>query len=131
MVKLPTSGEYQIDAFGEYYRDQAPFLWVAECKYRKRDPLNAVEVKKTLEAAAVARESRKAQGVTVWLVSTGGFTSDALALIKENGCLYSGQDEINEIVKYFGIGIKDSGARINFGLGCFATNSEITHVSRR
>jgi predicted transcriptional regulator len=106
VVKLPDSGEYQIDAFGEHYRDETSILWVAECKYRKRDPLNATEVKKALEAAEVVRESRKAREALVWLVSTGGFTNDALALIKENCCLWSGQEEINEIVKYFGIGIR-------------------------
>lgn len=106
IVKLPDSEEFQIDSFGEYCAEEVTTLWIAECKYRKRDPLNATEVKKTLTAAAVAQASRKAGAVILWFVSTGGFTKDAEALIKENNCFYSGQEEINEIVRRFGIGIK-------------------------
>ncbi|NPV80519.1 MAG: hypothetical protein HPY52_09635 [Firmicutes bacterium] len=135
VVKLPTSGEYQVDAYGDYERDGVKHIWVAECKYRKGEPMTAQEVKKALEAADALKEMRRGQDLTVWLVSTGGFTKDALALIKEcemqgggvqegelqgeaqksgakkreiqkRRCLFSGQDEINEIAKLYGVGVK-------------------------
>lgn len=106
VVKLPASGEYQIDAYGEYGSGETKHIWVAECKYRKQEPMTAPEVEKALEAAEVAKTMRSAQALTVWLVSTGGFNSDAIKLIKERECLFSGQDEINEIARVFGIGVK-------------------------
>ncbi|NPV54118.1 MAG: hypothetical protein HPY71_11430 [Firmicutes bacterium] len=111
VVKLPTSREYQIDAFGIYDQDGTRHLWVAECKYRKGDPMTSEEVRKALEAADALKEMRMARDLTVWLVSTGGFTRDALTLMQESEaqkrrCLFSGQDEINEIARLYGIGVK-------------------------
>ncbi|MEW5867194.1 MAG: hypothetical protein AB1774_10110 [Bacillota bacterium] len=145
VVKLPTSGEYQIDAYGDCERDGIKHIWVAECKYRKDEPMTAQEVRKALEAAEVVKEMRRGQDLTVWLVSTGGFTREALTLIgvliqgsegrrgqgqdnamsgggsgdggrpdaEQRGdeaqrmrCLFSGQDEINEIARLYGIGVK-------------------------
>ncbi|HHV61677.1 MAG TPA: hypothetical protein GXX51_03430, partial [Firmicutes bacterium] len=106
IVKLPDSGEHQVDAYGDYERDGVKHLWVAECKYRKSEPMTAREVEKALEAAEVVREIRNARDMKVWLVSTGGFTRDALALIEKSGCLFSGLDEINEIARLYGIGVK-------------------------
>jgi hypothetical protein len=106
VVKLADTAEYQIDAYGEFIREEDLVLWVVECKYRKREPMNTAEVSKMCEAAATAKEIRKAREVVVWLVATGGFTADALEMIRANGWLYSGQEEINQIVKFYGINIK-------------------------
>ncbi|NPV79932.1 MAG: hypothetical protein HPY52_06590 [Firmicutes bacterium] len=121
IVKLPTSGEYQIDAYGYYDQGGERHIWMAECKYRKGQPMTAQEVKKAFEAADVVREMQRGKDVTVWLVSSGGFTNEALELIRESNlrggqsavsepqrrrCLFSGRDEINEILASYGVEVK-------------------------
>ena len=106
VIKLPTSGQYQIDAYGEYGQGNKHTIWVAECKYREAEPMNAGEVQKSLQAAQAAKEARSASNVVIWLISTGGFTQDALALIEKNGFLHSAGEEINALAKEFGIDIK-------------------------
>ncbi|HHY47910.1 MAG TPA: restriction endonuclease [Firmicutes bacterium] len=106
VVKLPSSAEHQVDAYGDYEKDGVKHIWVAECKYRKDEPMTSKEVEKAIEAAGVVKVIRNARDMKVWLVSTGGFTKDALELMRENGCLFSGQDEINEIARLYGIGVK-------------------------
>ncbi|NPV80537.1 MAG: hypothetical protein HPY52_09730 [Firmicutes bacterium] len=106
VVKLPDSQEYQVDAYGDYEADGARHVWVAECKYRKKEPMTAQEVERALAAAKAVQEARSSHDFVVWLVSTGGFTQEALAMAREKACLISGQQEINEIARLYGIGVK-------------------------
>lgn len=105
-VKLPSSSQYQIDAYGEYLKGQEKTIWVAECKYRKDEPMTAKEVEKVLVASQVAKTARSASKVVIWLISTGGFTLEALALIDKNQCLFTGAEEINALAREYGIETK-------------------------
>ncbi|NPV80566.1 MAG: hypothetical protein HPY52_09885 [Firmicutes bacterium] len=105
-VKLPDSREFQIDGFGEYTTPEGTFVWAAECKYRKDKPMTRPEVARVLEAAAVLKSERGAEKVQIWLVSTAGFTADAVALCREHDCYFSGLEEINALIHDYGIDVK-------------------------
>lgn len=104
-AKLPTTSEYEIDIYGEYEQDFEKMVWLVECKYRALKRLNKEEVERILEAAKVVERQFAASGVVVWLISTAGFTADALELMRERSCLYSTKEEINLLAKQYGTGI--------------------------
>ena len=103
-VKLPTSGEYEIDAYGEYGKGTEKIIWVAECKYRER-PVNTDEVEKVIRAVEVVKKEKAADKAVVWLVSAGGFTAEAKILLHQRGCFYSTEPEINALAKSYGISV--------------------------
>lgn len=72
-------------AYGAYQAAGEWYVWVAECKYRKNEPMTAAEMERTLQAAAAVQEMRRYEHHTVWLVSTGGFTRQALAVRRRKG----------------------------------------------
>jgi len=112
-VQPDNSRAFQIDVFGKWeyglgdaYRKG---LWIAECKYRMQ-PMTLHEAKKAIEAmkAFLKAEYESPDEVfrIVWLVSTGGFTAELLGFLSKSGMFYSGHDEINEIFRLYGGGIK-------------------------
>ncbi len=106
VVKLPDSHEYQVDAYRGYHANGVWMAWLAESKNRKNEPMKLAEVERTLQAAVAVQEVRKHEACQVWLVSTGGFTKEALAVAQEKRCLFTGQEEINKLVHLYGIGVK-------------------------
>jgi len=112
-VQPDNSRAYQIDVFGKWERglgDEFEIgLWTVECKYR-RQPMTLDEAKKAIHAstAFLKAEYQKPEGVKhkIWLVSTGGFTAELLGFIREGGLFYSGHEEINELFRQYGGGIK-------------------------
>ena len=66
------------------------------------------QVKKLLSAAQVLIQTHEEEGTTIpeihlWLVSTGGFTSEVLTYIKDRADIYASDYEgINNLFKAYG-----------------------------
>ena len=104
---------YQIDVYGKWERglgEQFEIgVWTVECKYRKQ-PMALDEAKKAISAskAFLKAEYRNLDKVKhrIWLVSTGGFTAELLGFMRGEGMFFSGHEEINELFRLYGGGIK-------------------------
>ena len=107
VVKGTTTQAYQIDVYGiERWTD---IYWLVECKYTQT-AMNLAQVQKMESAAAAFRQEVREAGRTVpemrlWLVSTGGFTAEVLAYLKDRAEVYhSDYAGINGIFQTFGGG---------------------------
>ncbi len=104
-VKGAKTPSCQIDVFGKI--DGHNKVWLCECKYTKTT-MNIKQVKKLESTAQVLIQARKEEGTTVpeihlWLVSTGGFTKEALTYIEGRTDIYaSDYDGINSLFKAYG-----------------------------
>lgn len=90
--------------------DHIRYVWAAECKYRKQ-PMTPNEIRKAVNAANALKQDEAKYGanveLTVWLVSTGGFTADAMDILKKgNNTLYTDYQVINELFRLYGGNIK-------------------------
>ena len=112
-VQPDNSRPYQIDVFGRWERrlgveDEAG-VWIVECKY-KRQPMTLEDAKKAIRASeAFIKVEYKDRGKIkhkLWLVSMGGFTAELLEFLRGGDIFYSGHNEINEIFRFYGGGIK-------------------------
>ncbi|NPV54956.1 MAG: hypothetical protein HPY71_15825 [Firmicutes bacterium] len=101
VVKAESEREYQVDAIAVYRTVAGMSAWVAECKNRTR-PMGKQEVEKLEAAAAAIKAEKQLADVILWFVSTGGFTKEAINLIWKRGYLWSGRNEINELIRFFG-----------------------------
>jgi len=97
-VKLTTTREYQLDVVGK----RTPYLWLAEVKYTEK-PIGLPLVKKFESACDVAIKTFKGEEVTRWYISTGDFTRPAIKYLKEKGFLYSNREEVNKLLRWFGL----------------------------
>jgi len=97
-VSAPSSREYQIDISGS----RPPYLWLVEVKHtQKRIGLQGVQ--RFEEACEVAAQVMTGETVTRWYVSATGFTKQAETYLKKNGFLYSDKDQINALLRSFGL----------------------------
>ncbi|MDM8526302.1 hypothetical protein QUF80_23230 [Desulfococcaceae bacterium HSG8] len=104
-VKGARTPQYQIDIMGkERNKDR---VWICECKYTKTK-MGIRGVKKLEQAAAALRQECKdaklpVPEIQMWLVSTGGFTGDVLAYVKDREDIYfSDYEGINSIFRIYG-----------------------------
>jgi len=97
-VKLSTTREYQLDVVGK----RTPYLWLVEVKYTEK-PVGLPLVKKFESACDVAIKTFKGEEVTRWYISTGGFTKPAMKYLKEKGFLHSNREEVNKLLRLFGL----------------------------
>ncbi len=104
-VKGAKTPSYQIDVFGK--EEKRHKVWLCECKYTKT-AMDLKQVKK-LESAAQAliqthqEEATKIPEIHLWLVSTGGFTKEALNYVNTRTDVYASDYEgINQIFSAFG-----------------------------
>jgi len=114
-VQPDKSRAYQIDIYGKWTRglgdEQEKGAWTVECKY-KRKPMSLVEAKKAIRASeAFIRDEYEDRDYdkikrTIWLISVGGFTSELLEFLRGGDIYYSSYNEINEIFRFYGGGIK-------------------------
>jgi hypothetical protein len=104
-IKGSKTPSYQIDVFGKEQKHHK--VWLCECKYTKAE-MGIKPVKKLESAAQVLRKTHIEMGTKVptihlWLVSTGGFTSEVLSYIKDRAEIYaSDYDGINNLFKAYG-----------------------------
>ncbi len=104
-VKGAKTPSYQIDVFGQEERSHQ--VWLCECKYTKTT-MDIKQVKKLESAAQVLIQVHKEEGTTVpeihlWLVSTGGFTKEALIYVNARSDIYASDYEgINSLFKAYG-----------------------------
>jgi len=112
-VQPDNSRPYQIDVFGRWEQrlgveDEAG-VWIVECKY-KRQPMTLDDAKKAIRASEafikVEYKNRDKIKHKIWLVSMGGFTAELLEFLRGGDIFYSGHNEINEIFRFYGGGIK-------------------------
>ena len=106
---MGNSGEYQIDVVAS--NEVTKEIWVTECKYTERK-IGIDTVKKAEEMRKAYIEERKREGLTtkfkvmLWIISTGGFTDEALEFIKKiQDVFYSDYTCINTINKKYGSSI--------------------------
>jgi DNA-binding transcriptional ArsR family regulator len=117
-VKAATTPAYQIDVFGKEARRNK--VWLCECKYTKI-PMDLKQVNKLENAAQVLIQAHAEEGTAVpeihlWLVSTGGFTTEVLTYIEARFDIYASDYEgINNLFKAFGG---------NYSIPKFAVNDE-------
>ncbi len=103
-TKASGSRSYQIDICAREKMEDR--VWLCECKYTKT-PMGIKQVKKLEDAAAAfrgetAESDQQVPGIQLWLVSTGGFTEEALAYIGERGDVhFSDYEGINAIFRAF------------------------------
>jgi len=104
-VKGAKTPAYQIDVFGKEQRGNK--VWLCECKYTKT-PMDMKQVKKLERAAQVLSKAREEEGTKVpamqlWLVSTGGFSTEVLTYVNSRTDIYaSDYDGINNLFKAYG-----------------------------
>ncbi|KPA13332.1 ATPase domain protein, prokaryote domain protein [Candidatus Magnetomorum sp. HK-1] len=104
-VKGFKTPQYQIDVCGMERNSTA--YWICECKYTKTK-MGIQQVKKLEKAVkAFQQEARDAElddpAVTIWLISTGGFTKEVVKYVKDrNDIYYSDYEGINNIFHLFG-----------------------------
>ena len=97
--------QYQIDVYGVVPAHD--LSWICECKYTKTK-MGMKQVRKLEDAAEVMREELREAGravpaIQLWLVSTGGFTSEGLDYVKDREDIYySDQEGINGIFMAYG-----------------------------
>lgn len=102
-VKASTTRSFQIDIFAR----KGTLTWLCECKYTKTK-MGMTQVEKLEEAAeAVGLEAKEADAnipdCQLWLISTGGFTNDVLAYVKNRQDIYcSDKAGINAIFRFYG-----------------------------
>jgi hypothetical protein len=106
-VKGEKTDNYQIDVYGRLHNENK--VWICECKNRKTK-MGMEDIKK-LEKAIDAykeellQEGAKAPEVTIWLVSTGGFTGEVLEFVQNRADTFaSDYDAINRIFRQYGSG---------------------------
>jgi len=112
-VQPDSSRAYQIDVYGKWEHglgaEHETGMWAVECKYRKQ-PMTLDEAKKAVQAAKAFLKSEYKNPETVkhkiWLVSTGGFTTELLGFMRDGGIYFSGHGEINELFRFYGGSIK-------------------------
>ncbi|MCP4106279.1 MAG: hypothetical protein GY749_12190 [Desulfobacteraceae bacterium] len=98
--------QYQIDVYG-MVKSSSNRVWICECKYTKTK-MGIKQVKKLEQAAKALRQEAEDAELTVpdiqmWLVSTGGFTKDVLAYVKDRpDIFFSDYDGINSIFQMYG-----------------------------
>jgi hypothetical protein len=113
LVKPENSPGYQVDVYGiqdeHTGAESLKNLWVAECKYRKQ-PMTRDEIQKAIAAAdALKLDEAKYKvkvNLRVWVVSTGGFTADAMGFLRQSDLYYTDHQGINELFRIYGGGIK-------------------------
>lgn len=106
-IKGENTRAYQIDVYGkEWARER---VWLCECKYT-RDRMGMNQVRK-IEAAAkalkeeAAEEGRTVPEIRIWVVSTGGFTDEVIAYVRDREDMYSSDYEgINGLFRAYGGG---------------------------
>ena len=103
-VKGSRTPQYQIDLYARYNENQ---MWICECKYTKTK-MGIRQVKKLERAGkALIQEAVESKysvpEIQMWLVSTGGFTKEALKYAKNREDIYlSDHEEINSIFRFYG-----------------------------
>lgn len=108
-VKGETTASYQIDVYGIEASQPDNHYWLCESKYTKT-PMNLEQVQKLEQAAEALRQEEQQTGlpeptIQFWFVSTGGFTSEATAYLKERAdCYFSDYAGINDIFQAYGGG---------------------------
>jgi len=104
-VKGAKTPAYQIDVFGKEQRRNQ--VWLCECKYTKT-PMDMKQVTKLESAAQVLIKTHEEEGTEVpsiqlWLVSTGGFSTEVLTYVNSRADIYaSDYDGINNLFKAYG-----------------------------
>jgi hypothetical protein len=104
-VKGAKTPSYQIDVFGKEQKRNK--VWLCECKYTKT-PMDMKQVKKLESAAQVLIKTHEEEGTEVpsiqlWLVSTGGFSTEVLTYVNTRADIYaSDYDGINNLFKAYG-----------------------------
>ncbi|SLM27613.1 hypothetical protein MTBBW1_1040070 [Desulfamplus magnetovallimortis] len=104
-VKGSKTPQYQIDVYGRVKGKER--VWICECKYTKKK-MGMSQVKKIEEAGEVLRIQSMEEGVsvpevTIWLVSTGGFTDEVMEYVKDrDDILHSDHEGINGIFRFYG-----------------------------
>ncbi|MCP4344612.1 MAG: hypothetical protein GY795_03675, partial [Desulfobacterales bacterium] len=104
-VKGFRTPQYQVDVFGRVQGKEE--VWICECKYTKTKT-GIARVKKLEQAAKVlTQEAEDAElpvpGIQMWLVSTGGFTSEVLKYAENRADIFlSDHEGINSIFMFFG-----------------------------
>ncbi len=106
-IKAHQTGEYQIDAYAREFTQKR--VWLVECKYSQKAA--SIDIIKKLEEAkkAVEQNSKVEEAdipaVIFWVVSTGGFTREALHYAENRSDIYlSDYDGINNIFRHYGGG---------------------------
>jgi hypothetical protein len=90
--------EYQIDIVAK----EVPNLWLVEVK-NTQQPIGLAQVKHFESACKVAEEVIRGEIITCWYISTCGFTQESERYLSENGFLYSNREQINQLLRYFGL----------------------------
>jgi len=104
-VKSSKTRSYQIDVYGSEKKGHG--IWICECKYTKAK-MGIRQVIKLEQAAEALKQEAEESGVTVpeirmWLVSTGGFTQEALEYVRARENIYfSDHQGINSIFRAYG-----------------------------
>ncbi|MDM8538271.1 hypothetical protein QUF70_16070 [Desulfobacterales bacterium HSG17] len=99
------TSQYQIDVCGREHGKER--FWICECKYTKTK-MGIKQVKKLeLAASALQQEAKDAEQtvpeITMWLISTGGFTKEVMNYIRDRQDIYfSDYQGINNIFKRYG-----------------------------
>jgi hypothetical protein len=90
--------EYQIDIVAK----EVPNLWLVEVK-NTQQPIGLAQIKHFESACKVAEEVIRGEIITRWYISTCGFTQESEKYLSENGFLYSNREQINQLLRYFGL----------------------------
>ena len=104
-VKAVKTPQYQIDVLGMFHSGKK--AWICECKYTKTK-MGISQVKKLEQAGdAFKQESLDSKldppEIQMWLISTGGFTSEVLEYTKYREDIYlSDHEGINGIFQFYG-----------------------------
>jgi len=98
VVKLPDTREYQLDVVAK----EVPNLWLVEVK-NTQQPIGLEPVKHFESACKVAEEVIRGEIITRLYISTCGFTQEAEIYLAENGFLYSGREQVNQLLRHFGL----------------------------
>lgn len=102
-LKHPNTGEAELDVIGMHQN----ILWLGECKYwtDAQPGLKEVQdfVERKAEIAKKALEYEEDEEIVLWFFSRNGVEAKAEDYIKENGLLYSKEEDLNRLLKRFGV----------------------------
>jgi predicted transcriptional regulator len=104
-VKATKTPQYQIDVYGKERGQNR--VWLCECKYTKT-AMGLKQLEKLEQAAEALKQEDAEAGrgipeIRFWLVSTGGFTQEVLAYVKDREDIYVSDNEgINGIFQSYG-----------------------------
>jgi hypothetical protein len=102
-LKHPNTGEAELDVIGMHEN----ILWLGECKYwtTAQPGLKEVQdfVERKAEIAKKALEYEEDEEIVLWFFSRNGCEAKAEDYIRENGILYSKEEDLNRLLKRFGV----------------------------